>query len=145
VTAIVWREAPHGHGWAHYVFGVALHALVFAVVGPGIGGLAASGLVFAPFGLMIAYMMMIPAAALTGVIVGASTGFVHTPWKLYVLAAFAGAILACGYAMLMPLIKQKQDVKYLLWLLAPSGAIAAVACTRILKQMRLTRGNKYFR
>lgn len=136
------KIAPHGRGWLHYLLGVALHAGVFAALGPAIGAFAIGGVFAAlvPWTLGIAYLSNVDAAALAGACVAVVSSFVTAPGRYYGMSAAIGGTTA---VLLGSVGAQPQEPTGFL-LLAVAGAVASAGCARVAKPLRLHPSNMFF-
>lgn len=138
------RCAPHGRSWTHYVVGIVLHAMLFALTGPAIGAVAAGivtgWIILAPFIIAFAYMSNTGAAAVGGACFAIATSFVVKPWKLYAIAGITGGVSAATLGSLGP----RSGELVAILLLAFFGAIASIVCARLVRSLRLRADNPYF-
>jgi hypothetical protein len=133
--------APHGHGWASYVWGVILHGIVFAAAGPPIGAFFSPGVIFWPFAAILAYITSAWAAFATGCCVGIASSFLIKPRALFAFAALTGAILGGSVPFTIAgILNGANDVGLILMFAFP-GAMAAAICTHFTSGLRLTRTN----
>jgi hypothetical protein len=136
------HTAPHGRSWFHYAVGIGLHALLFALIGPAVGAMAAGfalgWIVTTPILIVFAYMTNTGTAAIAGACFAVATSVVAKPWKLYAVAGAIGAVSAAIFGSLGPNPDELGTI-----FLASFGAIAAAVCARLARRLRLRADNPY--
>jgi hypothetical protein len=150
------RAAPHGRGWEHYVAGVGLNGALFAGIGPPVGtfvfGLVTAGTatgdplaglwtiaVFAfsfALSLFFGYALSWKAALVTGIAVAVVSSFARDVRVLYASGALIGVVFAL---LLVPTDWSAWSLNAVSLGLAAAGAVAALVCTRLAAELRLSR------
>ncbi len=107
--------APHGRGWGHYV---AVFAFSFAL------------------SLFFGYALSWKAALTAGIAVAVLSSYARDSRILYPLGAFIGAVFAL---VLVPSDWSGWSLNAVSSGLAAAGAVAALVCTRLAAELRLSR------
>ena len=153
-------ETQQSHTRHHpffYIGGVFLNAVLFAAVGPPIGGAALTTFtsvlrgesIYSPFVGLAGYVLFFfatvpasyfyagPSALVTGAIVAVISIWMTYTRYLYVAAALTGAVVSALFLSRYEYLTRGQSMIASVVAFAISGALSAVVCTRAAKPFRL--------
>ena len=140
-----------------YIGGIFLNAVVFAAIGPLVGGWVLLALVgishaksileffFAPllffggflFSIPASYLYAAPSAALTGAIVAVASIWIRSARDLYSVAGLVGAMVSPVLLSRFEFLVRGESSLLMVSCFAVSGCLAALVCTRAARPFRL--------
>lgn len=154
-SAMETPQQPLRHHPFFYIGGIFLNAVVFLAVGPLVGGIVlvtVSSMLMLKFSITLlfgyvalffitvpaSYFLAYPPAVVTGAIVAVASIWITSNRSLYAIAGGTGAVLSMVLLTRSEFLMKDQALAPSLVSFAVSGAIAALACTRLAKPFRLS-------